>query len=99
MHPRADHTIGTKALPRDEDTIPDTADGGWAALSATGKFWREALVGADDATLDRIGRGAFPWGLDPTSPFLDTSRWVDHEPPHHGGGIAPLRDLHRAMPR
>jgi hypothetical protein len=99
MHLRADYTIGTKAMSWETFMIPDTAAAGQATLVAASTYWREALTSADDAALDQVGRSSFPWGLDPTLPFLDISWWVNQELLHHGAEIALLRDLYRATPR
>jgi hypothetical protein len=93
---RADYTIGTKALTWDGYVFHGDAAGGLAALAEAGTAWRAALTSADDAALDQVGRSQFPWGLDPTLPFLDICWWVNQEVLHHGGEIALLRDLYRA---
>ena len=99
MHLRADYAIGTKAMSWETFMIPETATASRETLVAASTFWREALTSADDAALDQVGRSSFPWGLDPTLPFLDISWWVNQELLHHGGEIALLRDLYRATPR
>ena len=96
---RADYTTGTGALTWDDYEIPRTAAAGIVALAAAGAAWREALVSATDADPDRVGRSRFPWGLDPTLPFLDIAWWVNQELLHHGAEIALLRDLYRAQLR
>lgn len=96
---RADYTIGTKSLTYDAYEIPRTADAAIAALTAALDAWHRALTSATDADLDRVGHSSFPWGLDPTLPFLDIAWWVNQELLHHGGEIALLRDLYRAWPR
>ena len=96
---RADYTIGEKALTWDTYELPGTASGAVAALAAAGEHWRRALTSASDADLDQVGRSSFPWGLDPTLPFLDIAWWVNQETLHHGAEIALLRDLYRAWPR
>jgi hypothetical protein len=96
---RADYTIGAKALTWDTYQLPGTAAGGIAALTVAGENWRQALTSARDADLDQVGRSSFPYGLDPTLPFLDIAWWVNQETLHHGGEIALLRDLYRVQPR
>jgi len=95
---RADYTIGTKSLTFDTYEIPHTADAAIVALTAALDAWHQALTSATDADLDQIGHSSFPWGLDPTLPFLDITWWVNQELLHHGGEIALLRDLYRAWP-
>jgi hypothetical protein len=99
MAMRADYTIGTRSMTYDTYEIPGTASAGITALVAAGTAWREALTSASDTDLDQVGRSAFPWGLDPTLPFLDITWWVNQEALHHGAEIALLRDLYRAQPR
>ena len=96
---RADHTTGTRALTWDDYPMPGSAGDGIAALVAAGAAWRAGLTNATDADLDQVGRSRFPWGLDPTLPFLDIVWWVNQELLHHGAEIALLRDLYRAWPR
>ena len=93
---RADYTIGTKSMRAETFDFPGTAEAAIAALGHAGARWREALTSASDADLDQVGRSSFPWGLDPTLPFLDITWWVNQEALHHGGEIALLRDLYRA---
>lgn len=57
--------------------------------------WREALLAADDAALDKIGHCTYPHGGDPEEPFIDVIWWVNQELLHHGAEIALLRDLYR----
>jgi len=94
---RADYTVGTKAMTRDDYRIPGGAGAGIAALVAAGAVWRAAVTDSTDADLDRVGRSQMPWGLDPHLPFLDIVWWVNQEVLHHGGEIALLRDLYRAQ--
>ena len=97
---RADYTVGTKAMTRDDYEIPGNAVAGVASLVAAGAAWRAAVASATtDADLDLVGRSQNPWGLDPQLPFLDIVWWVNQELLHHGGEIALLRDLYRAQPR
>ena len=95
---RTDYTIGTKTLTWESYDIPQTADTAIAALTDALQAWHDALTSATDADLDQVGRSSFPWGLDPTLPFLDITWWVNQELLHHGGEIALLRDLYRAQP-
>jgi hypothetical protein len=95
---RADYTIGSKQMGRDDFVIPASADAGISTLVSSGVAWREALTSADDAALDEVGRSSFPWGLDPDLPFLDICWWVNQEVLHHGAELALLRDLYRARP-
>lgn len=94
---RADYTIGTRSLTWDDYAMPNTAEGGIAALVAASTAWHDVLTSADDARIDTIGGSTFPWGLDPTLPLLDICWWVNQESLHHGGEIALLRDLYRAL--
>jgi hypothetical protein len=96
---RADYTVGSKAMTPEAYEFPHTADTALAALADALAAWHQALTSATDADLDRVGHSAFPWGLDPTLPFLDITWWVNQELLHHGGEIALLRDLYRAWPR
>ena len=96
MFHRADHTIGTRAGTREDYLVPGTAAEARLALDVAGSFWREALTSADDAALDQIGRSTYPYGSDPTDPFLAVVWWENRELIHHGAEIALLRDLYRA---
>jgi len=55
----------------------------------------DALVSADEAALDMVGRSTFPYGSDPEDAFIETVWWVNQELLHHGAEIALLRDLYR----
>jgi DinB superfamily len=93
---RADHTIGSHALTREDYRCSGHVT---AALSAFGRgaaAWRTALVSADDAALDMVGRSTYPNGSDPEDRFIDTVWWVNQELLHHGAEIALLRDLYQA---
>jgi len=94
---RADYTIGSKCLTQADLPVPRTAAGGITYLVENGAAWRRALDPTTDADLDWVGRSSFPWGLDPTLPFLDICWWVNQEVLHHGAEIALLRDLYRAQ--
>jgi hypothetical protein len=93
---RADHTIGTHALTRDDYRFAGTAAEAVDAFRTGARAWRTALTSADDAALDQVGRSTYPHGSDPDDPFLETAWWVNQEILHHGAEIALLRDLHRA---
>jgi hypothetical protein len=96
---RADHTIGSHAMTRDDYRFRGDAAGGLAAFESGADAWRAALVSADDAALDMVGRSTYPNGSDPDDPFIDTVWWVNQELLHHGAEIALLRDLFRVRPR
>jgi hypothetical protein len=94
---RADHTIGSHALTRDDYRFSGDAAGALAAFDRGADAWRAALVSADDAALDMVGRSTYPNGSDPEDPFIETVWWVNQELLHHGAEIALLRDLYRAQ--
>ena len=96
---RADHTVGSHLLTQDDYQISGDAAGAIAAFNAGAKAWREALVSADDAALDTVGRSTYPYGSDPDEPFIEIVWWVNQELLHHGAEIALLRDLYRAQQR
>ena len=96
---RADYTVGAGTMTLEGYEMPGDAASGVTALRAAGAAWRSALDPTTDADLDRVGRSSFPWGLDPTLPFLDIAWWVNQELLHHGAEIALLRDLYRAQRR
>lgn len=93
---RADYTIGSHALTGDDYHFSGTAAGALAAFETGADAWREALVSADAAALDQVGRSSYPDGSDPDEPFIDIVWWVNQELLHHGAEIALLRDLYRA---
>ena len=93
---RADHTIGSHALTQDRYRFSGETAGAIAAFDAAAVSWREALVSADEAALDMVGRSSYPDGSDPDDPFIDTAWWVNQELLHHGAEIALLRDRFRA---
>ncbi|MGW0693402.1 DinB family protein [Streptomyces sp. NBC_01578] len=92
---RADHTIGSHTLTRDDYVVAGDAAGAIAAFEAAATAWREALLGADDAALDTVGHSTYPHGSDPEDPFIETVWWVNQELLHHGAEIALIRDLFR----
>ena len=94
---RADHTIGSHALTRDDYRFSGDTAGALAAFGSGADAWRAALVSADDAALDMVGRSTYPNGSDPEDPFIETVWWVNQELLHHGAEIALLRDLYRAQ--
>ncbi|MFF3754909.1 DinB family protein [Streptomyces sp. NPDC002018] len=93
---RADHTVGSHSLTREDCRSGPDAEGAVAALDAGAAAWREALLSADDAALDTVGYSAYPYGSDPDDPFIDIVWWVNQELLHHGAEIALIRDLYRA---
>jgi DinB superfamily len=94
---RADHTIGSHAMTRDDYRFSGDAAGALAAFDSGADAWRAALVSADDPALDMVGRSTYPNGSDPDDPFIETVWWVNQELLHHGAEIALLRDLYRAQ--
>jgi len=96
---RADHTVGSHTLTRDDYRSSGDAAGAIAAFEAGAAAWREALLSADDAALDTVGLSTYPHGSDPDDPFIDIVWWVNQEVLHHGAEIALLRDLYRAGAR
>ncbi|TMK89660.1 MAG: DinB family protein [Actinobacteria bacterium] len=92
---RADHTMGSHALTEDDFRHSGNAAGAIAAFEAGADAWRAALVSADEAALDMVGRSTFPYGSDPEDAFIETVWWVNQELLHHGAEIALLRDLYR----
>ena len=53
-----DHTIGSHAMTRDDYRFSGDAAGALAAFDSGAAAWRAALVSADEAALDMVGRGA-----------------------------------------
>ncbi|MFG2598943.1 DinB family protein [Streptomyces sp. NPDC048462] len=95
---RADHANGTRTLTRSDYRVSPDAAGAIAGLSTAAAAWRQALLAADDAVLDRIGHCTYPHGSDAEEPFIDIIWWVNQELLHHGAEIALLRDLHLRRP-
>jgi hypothetical protein len=93
---RAEYTTGAHTLTRDDYRYHGDAAGAIAAFDAGATAWRAAVVSADDAALDQIGRSTYPYGGDAEDPFIDIVWWVNQELLHHGAEIALLRDLYRA---
>lgn len=96
---RAEYTVGSRQGSEADLVYPGDADGGVALLARGVAAWREALVTADDAALDEVGRCTYPDGDDAEQPFLEIVWWVNQEVLHHGAEIALLRDLHGALHR
>jgi hypothetical protein len=92
---RADYTVGSHALTRDDYQFSGEAAGALAAFEAAAIAWRAALTSADDAALDMVGRSTYPYGSDSDELFIDIVWWVNQELLHHGAEIALLRDLYR----
>jgi hypothetical protein len=95
---RADYTIGAHVLTSDDFLFSGDVRGGLASFVAGADAWRAALVSADDAALDEIGRSTYPNGSDSEDRFIDLVWWVNQELIHHGAEIALLRDLYRDRP-
>jgi hypothetical protein len=93
---RAEYTIGSRAMTLGDYRHSGDFAGALAAFDDAAAAWRAALVGADDAALDMVGRSTYPYGSDPEDLFIDTVWWVNQELLHHGAEIALLRDLYRA---
>ena len=94
---RADWTVGAHVFTEAEMVVAGDAAAGTRTLDAAVAAWREALVTADDAALDTVGRSTYPDGSDAEDPFIDIVWWVNQEVLHHGAEIALLRDLYRAI--
>lgn len=93
---RADHTVGTRTSTRAEYTFTGDAGTAIAAYDRAATAWRDALISADDAALDEVGRSRYPYGSDAEEVFLDVVWWVNQELLHHGAELGLLRDLYRA---
>jgi hypothetical protein len=93
---RADYTVGGRDMTSDTYENSGDARGAIRALGAAVQAWRKALLSADDAALDMVGRSTYPYGSDVEDMFIDTVWWVNQEILHHGAEIALLRDLYRA---
>ncbi|MET8972729.1 DinB family protein [Streptomyces hydrogenans] len=92
---RADHTVGTRSLTRDDYRAAGDAASAIAAFDADAEAWRGALLSVGDKELDTVGHCTYPHGGDAEEPFLEIVWWVNQELLHHGAEIALLRDLHR----
>lgn len=92
---RADHTIGSHSLTRDDFLHRGDAAGAVAALQAGADAWREALITADNSALDAVGRSRYPYGSDAEEAFIEIVWWVNQELLHHGAEVGLLRDLYR----
>ncbi|MFJ8146344.1 DinB family protein [Streptomyces sp. NPDC096048] len=93
---RADHTVGTHRLTRDDYAVSGSAAEAVAAFDTAATAWRNALPHIDDAGLDTVGRCTYPHGSDAEEPFIDIVWWVNQEVLHHGAEIGLVRDLYRA---
>ena len=93
---RADYTVGTRTLTRDDYRISGDASEAIAAFDIGTAAWRKALLSADDTALETVGHSTYPYGSDPDDPFIEIVWWVNQELLHHGAEIALLRDLYRA---
>lgn len=80
---RADYTLGSHALTRDD----------YRHSGAGAEAWHAAVVSADDAALDLVGSSTYPYGSDPDDRFIETVRWVNQELLHRRAEFALLRDL------
>ncbi|HEY0539828.1 MAG TPA: DinB family protein [Actinoallomurus sp.] len=96
---RADHTIGSHSLTRGDHHVNADAAAAITAFDSGATAWREALLSADDSTLDKVGHSTYPHGSDPDDPFIETVWWVNQELLHHGAEIALMRDLYRERQR
>ncbi|MFJ8128807.1 DinB family protein [Streptomyces hydrogenans] len=92
---RADHTVGTRSLTRDDYRAAGDAASAIAAFDADAEAWRGALLSVGDKELDTVGHCTYPHGGDAEEPFLEVVWWVNQELLHHGAEIALLRDLYR----
>ena len=93
---RADYTVGSHGLTRDDYPAHGDAAGAVEAFDRAAADWRAALLAADDAALDTVGHCVYPGGSDAEELFLDLVWWVNQELLHHGAEIALLRDLYRS---
>jgi hypothetical protein len=94
---RADYTIGSRSLSRAAYRQHGDVAGALTAFATGAAAWRSALVSADDAALDQVGRSTYPDGGDAENRFIELVWWVNQEILHHGAEIALLRDLYRAQ--
>ena len=92
---RADYTIGSHSMTRDQYRFHGDVAGALAAFDTGASAWRDAVVSADDAALDQVGHSTYPDGSDAEEPFVEIVWWVNQELLHHGAEIALLRDLYR----
>jgi hypothetical protein len=76
--------------------FPPTADAALQAYEDWIGRWEAGVRSLTDDQLDQVGFGQYPWGLDPTVPFISIVWWVNQELIHHQAEIALLRDLWRA---
>ncbi len=69
------------------------AAGAIAAFNTGAEAWRDALISADEAALDMVGRSISPDRSDPDVPFIEIAWWVNQQLLRHDAEIALLRDL------
>lgn len=93
---RADYTVGTKSLTRDDLVIAQTANDAIEYFRSASSQWQHALESAGEDHVHEVGYSQLPWGLDPQLPFIEIAWWVNKELLHHGAEVAVLRDLYRA---
>lgn len=94
LRARHEWTFGGRSLrPEECLTLSPVAADGLASLWEAAASWRDALATLTEAQLDTVGFGQFPYGLDPTLPFIGIVWWVNRELIHHTAEIAVLRDL------
>lgn len=59
-------------MTRDDYRSSGDVAGALAAFEAGAVAGRAALVSADEAALDMVGRSTYPYGSDPEDLFIDT---------------------------
>ncbi|GAB2680809.1 DinB family protein [Thalassiella azotivora] len=99
LHFRAEYTVGSRSGSEADLVYSGDATVAVGMLRDAVGAWRRALVTADDAALDQVGRCTYPDGDDAEQPFLEIVWWVNQEVLHHGAEIALLRDLYAARGR
>lgn len=94
LRARHEWTFGSRSRrPEECAAFSPIAAEGLASLWEAAASWRDGLATLTDAQLDTVGFGQFPYGLDPTLPFIGIVWWVNRELIHHTAEIALLRDL------
>lgn len=93
---RADWLVGSHTLDDDDVPWPVTAAEAVDLLESGLSAWRAGLDQMSDADLDTVGRSAYPRGLDPELPLMDTVWWVHKELLEHAAEIWYVRDLYAA---
>ena len=82
--------------PRHEPSVPGTAEGAVALLTATHERWRDGIAGlTDEQLLAPLGPAGGPFAADPMATL---ALHVNRETMHHGGEIGLLRDLYALGP-